>query len=171
MPLQPQLYHHDIACPSSSSVQDRCLFSCWKALAKAIDLNAGLGTAVLYHFCKHTSVCYAAVGNTLSYKHTYQCVDCVCAQGLTASGLGIGALAVAWFRGIIPKQSVATYPAAAKAVAQEPVAESEEQKQQRLYEEESEKLASELREFDAQMEAKEKDAYRQKLKKEGLWKE
>lgn len=49
--------------------------------------------------------------------------------------------------------------------------ESEEQKQQRQYEEESQKLANELREFDAQLEVKEKDAYRQKLKQEGLWKD
>lgn len=92
--------------------------------------------------------------------------------GLTVTGLGIGALAVSWFRGIIiPKQSAPTYPAAAKAVAQEPVQETETQKQQRLYEEESEKLASELREFDAQLEVKERDAYRQKLKREGLWKD
>ena len=93
-------------------------------------------------------------------------------QGLTVTGLGIGALAVSWFRGIIiPKQMAPTYPTTAKAVAQEPVAETEAQKQQRLYEEESEKLANELREFDAQLEVKERDAYRQKLKREGLWKD
>ena len=49
--------------------------------------------------------------------------------------------------------------------------ETEEQRQRRQYEEESEKLANELREFDAQLEVKEKDAYRDKLKKEGLWKD
>ena len=63
------------------------------------------------------------------------------------------------------------YPDAAEAVAKEPVPESEEQKQQRQYEEESQKLANELRDFDAQLEVKEKDAYRQKLKQEGLWKD
>ena len=90
---------------------------------------------------------------------------------MTASGLGIGAIAVAGFRSFFPKQTTRIYPDAAKAVAKEPVPESEEQKQQRQYEEESQKLANELREFDAQLEVKEKDAYRQKLKQEGLWKD
>ena len=92
-------------------------------------------------------------------------------QGLTATGLGIGAAAVAAFRNIIPKQTARMYPEAAEAVAQEAVPETEEQRQRRQYEEESEKLANELREFDAQLEVKEKDAYRDKLKKEGLWKD
>lgn len=91
--------------------------------------------------------------------------------GLTATGLGIGAAAVAAFRGFIPKQTTRTYPEAAKAVAQDVAPETEEQKQQRQYEEESQKLANELREFDAQLEVNEKDAYRQKLKQEGLWKD
>ena len=90
-------------------------------------------------------------------------------QGLTATGLGIGAAAVAGFKSFIPKQTVRTYPEAAKAAAQEP--ETEEQRQRRQYEEESEKLANELREFDAQLEVEEKDAYRDKLKREGLWKD
>lgn len=90
-------------------------------------------------------------------------------QGLTATGLGIGATAVAAFKSFIPKQSVRTYPEAAEAAAPEP--ETEEQRQRRQYEEESEKLANELREFDAQLDVQEKDAYRDKLKKEGLWKE
>lgn len=90
-------------------------------------------------------------------------------QGLTATGLGIGAAAVAAFRSFIPKQTVRTYPEAAKAAAPEP--ETEEQRQRRQYEEESEKLANELREFDAQLEVKEKDAYKDKLKREGLWKD
>lgn len=92
--------------------------------------------------------------------------DCHGVQGLTATGLGIGAAAVAAFKNFIPKQTVRTYP---EAAAQEP--ETEEQRQRRQYEEESEKLASELREFDAQLEVKEKDAYRDKLKREGLWKD
>lgn len=90
---------------------------------------------------------------------------------LTATGLGIGAAAVAGFKAFIPKQTTQIYPDAAEAVAKEAVPETEEQKQQRQYEEESQKLANELREFDAQLEVKEKDAYRQKLKQEGLWKE
>ncbi|DBA89934.1 TPA: hypothetical protein ACH3X2_004423 [Trebouxia sp. C0005] len=90
---------------------------------------------------------------------------------LTATGLGIGAAAVAGFKAFIPKQTTRIYPDAAEAVATEPVPETEEQKQQRQYEEESQKLANELREFDAQLEINEKDAYRQKLKQEGLWKE
>ncbi len=92
-------------------------------------------------------------------------------QGLTAAGLGIGAVAVAGFKSFIPKQQTRIYPDAAKSVAQETVPETEEQKQQRQYEEESQKLANELREFDAQLDVNEKDAYRQKLKNEGLWKE
>ncbi len=92
-------------------------------------------------------------------------------QGLTATGLGIGAAAVAGFKAFIPKQTTQIYPDAAEAVAKEAVPETEEQKQQRQYEEESQKLANELREFDAQLEVNEKDAYRQKLKQEGLWKE
>lgn len=90
--------------------------------------------------------------------------------GLTATGLGIGAAAVAAFKNFIPKQTVRTYPEAAEA-AEAPEPETEEQRQRRQYEEESEKLANELREFDAQLEVKEKDAYRDKLKKEGLWKD
>ena len=64
-----------------------------------------------------------------------------------------------------------TYPETAKAMSQDTEPETEEQKQRRQYEEESEKLANELREFDAQLDIKEKDAYRDKLKREGLWKE
>ena len=73
------------------------------------------------------------------------------------------------FKSFLPKQTTPIYPDAAKAVTQEP--ETEEQRQQRQYEEESEKLANELREFDAQLEVNERDVYRQKLKKEGLWKD
>ena len=89
---------------------------------------------------------------------------------MTAAGVGIGAAAVAGMRGLLRKQ---TSPVSAQAAAQSTVnyAETDEQKQQRLYEEESRKLANELREFDAQLASKDQDSYRAKLKREGLWKD
>lgn len=89
-------------------------------------------------------------------------------QGLTVGGLGIGAGAVSAFRGFLRKQPG---PITAQTVTQGTAEETEEQRQQRLYEEESRRLANELREFDAQLESKDEDAYKRKLKREGLWRD
>lgn len=88
--------------------------------------------------------------------------------GLTVGGLGIGAAAVSAFRGFLRKQPG---PITAQTVTQGTAEETEEQRQQRLYEEESRRLANELREFDAQLESKDEDAYKRKLKREGLWRD
>lgn len=89
-------------------------------------------------------------------------------QGLTVGGVGIGAAAVSAFRGFLRKQPG---PIIAKTVTQGPAGETEEQRQQRQYEEESRRLANELREFDAQLDSKNEDAYKKKLKQEGLWRD
>lgn len=91
-------------------------------------------------------------------------------QGLSAAGVGIGAAVVGGIRGFLRKE---VSPVSPQAVPQSTVsaAETDEQKQQRLYEEESRKLANELKEFDAQLASKDEDAYRRKLKQEGLWRD
>ena len=89
-------------------------------------------------------------------------------QGLTVGGVGIGAAAVSAFQGFLRKQPG---PITAKSVTEGTDGETEEQRQQRQYEEESRRLANELREFDAQLDSKSEDAYKKKLKQEGLWRD
>lgn len=89
-------------------------------------------------------------------------------QGLSVGGIGIGAAAVSAFRGFLRKQPGPITP---QTVTQGTAGETEEQSQQRVYEEESRRLANEFREFDAQLDSKDEDAYKRKLKQEGLWRD
>jgi hypothetical protein len=95
------------------------------------------------------------------------------ASGVVVGGLGIGAAAVFGLRTLIPRQKQRIYPEAAAAASQQTVeVETEETRQKREYMAECDRLAQELKDFDTKLHSDDnRDVYRRKLQKEGLWKD